>query len=219
MTTEEGPRLRVNHGGNYRVDGNVPLKDHKGNAIETDASYWLCRCGGSATKPFCDGTHKTNNFNGQEFASKQPIAERRAAFAGAGVTIYDDRPVCSHAGFCTDHLKEVFKLKQEPWIDPRGSSKQAIIDQVRRCPSGALSYGTDSGEPVEEAQEPGITVSEDGPYWVRGVPVRSGDGDTYEPRERQTLCRCGGSRNKPFCDGTHWYIGFTHAVGRGESGA
>ena len=195
------------------MDGSVPLEDHKGNLLSTDGSYWLCRCGASANKPFCDGTQRNNNFNGQEFASKGPVSERREAFAGDGVTVYDDRLVRAHASFCSDNLKEVFKLKQEPWIDAKGASKQAIINQVRACPSGALSYGVGSGEPEEETLGPSITVSEDGPYWVRGVEVQGGDGEAYELRERQTLCRCGGPRNKPFCDGTHWDIDFKHGVG------
>ena len=67
-----GQKISVLNGGPYRVEGGVPLLDHEGTGIEAPEAYSLCRCGGSNNKPFCDGTHKSNNFNGQEFASKAP---------------------------------------------------------------------------------------------------------------------------------------------------
>ncbi len=207
-------RIRVLDGGPYRVEGGVPVLDHEGAGIEAPPAYSLCRCGGSSRKPFCDGTHKSNNFNGREFASKDTAADRAQKYAGEGVTIHDDRSRCAHAGVCTDKLREVFKLGVEPWIDPNGAEADEIIRVVSLCPSGALSYSMPgSAEAVEHPEEPGITVEKDGPYHVRGLQVVAGDGEAYDPRERQALCRCGGSRNKPFCDGTHWYMGFKHQMG------
>jgi uncharacterized Fe-S cluster protein YjdI len=97
----------------------------------------LCRCGGSANKPFCDGTHARISFS----SHKRPdcVPDRRDHYVGAGVTIHDNRGICQHAGFCTDNLSKVFRLHQEPWIEPDGATVEAIIDQVRQCPSGALS--------------------------------------------------------------------------------
>ena len=211
-------RIRVLDGGPYRVEGGVPVLDHEGAGIEAPEAYSLCRCGGSKNKPFCDGTHKSNNFNGQEFASKDTAADRVEKYVGESVTIHDDRSRCSHAGVCTDNLRTVFKLGVEPWIDPIGASADEIIRVVSACPSGALSYSlADSPEPVESPAGPGITVARDGPYAVRGVTVVAGDGEAYDARERQALCRCGGSRNKPFCDGSHWYMGFKHEMGEESS--
>ncbi len=197
-------RIRVLDGGPYRVEEGVPILDHDGAAIEAPPAYSLCRCGGSARKPFCDGTHKSNNFNGQEFATKDTAAARRDTYVGDGVTIYDDRSRCANAARCTDNLAAVFKQGTEPWIDARGTSAADIIGVIRTCPSGALSFTprTD-GEPEEEQQGPNVMVPPDAPYVTRGVQVIAGDGAPYDQRERQTLCRCGGSRNKPFCDGTH----------------
>ncbi len=207
-------KIRVLTGGPYRVEGGVPIFDHAGVGIEAPPAYSLCRCGGSENKPFCDGTHKSNNFNGQEFASKDTAADRVESLEGEGITIHDDRSRCAHAGVCTNNLSQVFKLGVEPWIDPKGAQAEEIIRVVSACPSGALSYSmAGSSEPIEHSEGPGITVAKDAPYSVRGVQVVAGDGEAYDDRERQTLCRCGGSRNKPFCDGSHWYMGFKHEMG------
>ena len=215
MTDETNEqRIRVLNGGPYRVEGGVPLLDHEGAEVEAQPAYSLCRCGGSNNKPFCDGTHKSNNFNGQEFASKDTSADRAERCVGENLTIHDDRSRCAHAGFCTDNLSAVFKLGVEPWIDPNGADVDDIIRVVSSCPSGALSYSlADASEPVESPEGPSITVAKDAPYAVRGVRVIAGDDEAYDSRERQTLCRCGGSRNKPFCDGSHWYMGFKHQMG------
>ncbi len=213
MPDSTQPKITVTDGGPYMVEDGIPIYDHDGNPIEATGVYWMCRCGGSQNKPFCDGTHNKNNFNGQEFASKDTAAERRETFVGDGVTIYDDRSRCAHAGFCTDNLASVFKMGTEPWVDAKGASAEEIINTIRKCPSGALSYTqTKGGEPEEDQQGAKVTVAVDAPYHARGVQVIAGDGEAYDTRERQTLCRCGGSRNKPFCDGTHWYIGFKHQM-------
>ena len=192
----------------------MPILDHEGAGIEAPPAYPLCRCGGSSRKPFCDGTHKSTNFNGQEFASKDASADRAENYVGEGVTIHDDRSLCSHAGVCTDNLSTVFNRGVEPWIDPKGANADDIIRVVSACPSGALSYSmAGSSEPVETTEGPSITVAKDAPFAVRGVQVIAGDEEAYDSLERQALCRCGGSRNKPFCDGSHWYMGFKHQMG------
>ncbi len=213
MADTKPKKITVTNGGPYMVEDGIPIYDHEGNPIAATGVYYMCRCGGSSNKPFCDGTHNKNNFNGQEFASKDTAAERRETYVGDGVTIYDDRSRCAHAGNCTDNLASVFKLGIEPWIDAKGASVADIIKVIKTCPSGALSYSTnENGETEEDEQRPKVTVAVDAPYHTRGVEVISGDGEAYDVRERQTLCRCGGSRNKPFCDGTHWYIGFKHQM-------
>ena len=120
------PRVRVTENGPYRVDGGVPVRDADGNAVEAPGTYFLCRCGQSSNKPFCDGTHKKVGFDGEETADHGAISEREDTYRGAGITIHDDRSVCSHAGHCTDNLAIVFKLRSEPWIDPEGAAEEAI---------------------------------------------------------------------------------------------
>lgn len=141
---------------------------------------------------------------------RRPARRLRAT----GVTIYDDRKRCAHAGLCTDGLPEVFKLGQEPWIEPKGAAGAAVAEVVPRCPSGALAYALPADTDLqEEAAEPGVSAVPNGPYRVAGaVPVIAADGIPYEVRARQTLCRCGQSKNKPFCDGSHWHAGFRDPV-------
>lgn len=131
------------------------------------------------------------------------------AYAGAKITIYDNRSLCAHAGACTDGLPGVFRMKQEPWIDPDAATVEAIIETIKRCPSGALGYTID-GEPVPAHPQPtGIFIAPDGPYVVTGevdlIDTQFGDGANPQ---QYTLCRCGASKNKPFCDGSHWSIEF-----------
>jgi CDGSH-type Zn-finger protein len=202
--------ITVTEDGPYMVEGRVEITNAEGEVVSTEGKVFLCRCGGSQSKPFCDGTHNKNDFSGAEVADRGPIAKRRQAYEGDGITLYDDRSVCSHAGECTDSLPSVWKLKEEPWIDAKAASAEQIAEVVSKCPSGALSYARgDNAQPVEEPMQPAIRASTNGPYHVRGgIQVASPDGAGYEPRNRQTLCRCGGSKNKPFCDGTHWYERF-----------
>src|SRR6185295_13394240 len=109
-----------------------------GAACSTVRGVALCRCGGSANKPFCDGTHATNGFSDRN--SADPAANRRIAYEGKAIMIFDNRSICAHAGFCTERLKSVFRMNAEPWIDPDAASVDEIIATVRKCPSGALSY-------------------------------------------------------------------------------
>ena len=183
------------------------LRREDGSACETMRGVALCRCGGSKRKPFYDGTHSTNGFSDRNTADRS--RDRRDAYAGKRITILDNRSICSHAGHCTDRLKNVFRMNAEPWIDPDAAAVDEIIATIRKCPSGALSYAVDGVEAQPPARQPMVTVTDDGPYAVTGgieLPdVRFGEGASLE---HYTLCRCGGSANKPFCDGTHWHIGF-----------
>ena len=206
-----GARITPTSNGPYQVDGWVRVRRADGTpAGETEEQVWLCRCGGSSNKPYCDGTHLTKPFVGTEVADRGTTEARRDTYPGDGIAIYDDRSICANIGHCTDNLASVFKLGVEPWIDATGEQAEAIARQVALCPSGALSYAlAGPSAPVEAEREPGITASKDGPYLVVGrIPVVSEDGTPYEVRARFALCRCGGSRNKPFCDGTHWHNGF-----------
>ena len=201
------PSIECKPNGPYLVRNLEDLRNSRGEAIGAKPVMALCRCGGSANKPFCDGSHQTNGFSGVRLADGR--GDRRERYAGTRIAIHDNRSICAHAGRCTDGLASVFKYKSEPWIDPAGADVEAIIGAIGRCPSGALSYTLDGVEGRDQPEAPSITVARDGPYEVAGevgLPEQSwaqGASPT-----RFTLCRCGGSKNKPFCDGTHWRIGF-----------
>jgi hypothetical protein len=102
----------------------------------------------------------------------------------------------------------VFKYGSEPWIDPDAGLAQQIVELVRRCPSGALTYSIEGTQPKPEQWPASIEVTKDGPYAVLGVELPGIAFAQGAPRERYTLCRCGASKNKPFCDGSHHEAGF-----------
>ena len=183
------------------------LRRANGEACATVRGVALCRCGGSKNKPFCDGTHSVIGFKDTNTAD--PAKNERKAYMGRRITIYDNRALCAHVGYCTDELKSVFRHHDTPWIDPDGAEVARIIAQIERCPSGALSYAIDGVEAKPKERPATVTVTDDGPYAVTGgielVGVKMGEGASAE---HYTLCRCGASKNKPFCDGTHWYAGF-----------
>jgi CDGSH-type Zn-finger protein len=183
------------------------LQRQSGAQCSTARGVALCRCGGSKNKPFCDGTHSSNGFTSANTADA--TKNRREVFAGKGITIFDNRAICAHAGVCTDNLKTVFLYGKEPWIDPDGANVQEVIDTIRKCPSGALSYDINGVQPAPPRREPMVTVTDNGPYAITGgvelMNVEFGDGAS---KEHYTLCRCGASKNKPFCDGSHWAVNF-----------
>jgi CDGSH-type Zn-finger protein len=177
-----------------------PLTWRKDVTLETDTTYRLCRCGQSAHKPFCDGSHAREGFDGTEHAPTEPSSARRVVSHGAHITVSDDRPLCTHAGFCGNRVEKVWDML--PRTDDSRVRFQ-VMQMVERCPSGRLSYELEDG-PVEPDLPVGIAVTKDGPYWVTGhVPITRADGQPFEPRNRVELCRCGQSASKPLCDGSH----------------
>ena len=165
------------------------------------------RCGSSSNKPFCDSTHLSIGFNGDKDPSRVP--DKLDTYKGKDITIHDNRGVCSHAGFCTDNSPKVFRMKQEPWIDPDAEDADKTANTICMCPSGALSYTRDGVLHKDQDREPSVTVSKDGPYRVvGGVRFEVSNGNDPESKEHYTLCRCGASKNKPFCSGAHWHIKF-----------
>jgi CDGSH-type Zn-finger protein len=183
------------------------LRRSSGQAFPAARGVALCRCGGSKNKPFCDGTHAKIGFSDRKISDGSN--DRRETYAGKGITIFDNRGICAHAGYCTDNLKAVFRMREEPWIDPDGASVREIVETIRKCPSGALSYAIDGAEAAPPSRPPMITVADHGPYAVTGGVELVGVQFGKDPStEHYTLCRCGVSKNKPFCDGSHWDANF-----------
>jgi CDGSH-type Zn-finger protein len=190
------------------------LHNFKGESLSTTVGTALCRCGASKNKPFCDGTHNVIGFSSanktleNDDIKKIVIKDKRRDYPGKEITVHDNRKICSHAAECVNNLSSVFKLGSRPWINPDASKMNDIIDVVRRCPSGALSYSIDGVEyrDPEEQRNPTVTVLKNGPYHITGgieligENIQFGEGAS---KEHYTLCRCGASENKPFCDGAH----------------
>ncbi len=215
VEAEQQCAIRCIPNGPYVVTNLARLRNSKGESLPVRPQMALCRCGGSANKPFCDGTHARNGFT----SAKQPdrVPDRCDTYIGSQVTVLDNRGICAHSGFCSDNLAAVFRLNQDPWIDPNGATMEEVITAVKACPSGALSYAIDGIEgraEVDQVREATITVSKDGPYRITGsIPLQDEQGaETSRAQcsslEHYSLCRCGQSKNKPFCSGMHWYCNF-----------
>ncbi len=207
MASEQSPSIQCAKNGPYLVKNLQRFTNSYDEEIQAKGTMALCRCGASKNKPFCDGSHDRIGFSDQKRDKRVP--DKRDVYAGKNITIYDNRGICSHAGFCTSGCPAVWRMNTEPWIDPEGAEVDTVVETIRKCPSGALSYAIDGVEHRDREREPEVHISKDGPYYVRGgVALQDAEWGEGASTEHYTLCRCGGSKNKPFCDGTHWYIDF-----------
>jgi CDGSH-type Zn-finger protein len=183
------------------------LADARRKAIPNQPYVALCRCGGSKSKPFCDGSHLANGFRSDKAPDRTP--DRREDYRAGDLTIHDNRGLCAHAGHCTARLAAVFREDDEPWIDPAGAKAKAVVDTIKRCPSGALSWSVKGVEARDAKRPPRVVVSKDGPYCIEGgIELLGAEFGAGASREHYCLCRCGASKNKPFCDGSHWDVKF-----------
>jgi CDGSH-type Zn-finger protein/truncated hemoglobin YjbI/ferredoxin len=217
IQSELSPTVQTQTDGPYLVTNVATITDWLGQELPAAPQVALCRCGQSAAKPFCDGSHAETGFH----AAKDParVPDRRDTYVGQQVTVFDNRGLCQHSGLCTDRLPTVFRAAEEPFVAPSGGRMDEIIRAVRDCPSGALSLAIDGVEMRGEVDRhdtrpPAIEITRDGPYRLRGA-IRLLDGDGRDEARNEggslehcALCRCGHSQNKPFCSGMHWYVDF-----------
>ena len=219
-------RVTVTANGPYVVTGDVPLATQtivadaeggseawrEGAALRHRDTYQLCRCGASGSKPFCDGSHTRVGFDGTETASRDSFLAQAAVLDGPELQLLDAEGLCAYGRFCDPNGQVWSQVAQTD--DPRVQAM--FIRQVNDCPAGRLvAWDKTSARPIEQPLPVSIGLVEDpaqqcsGPLWLRGgIQVVSADGFEYEVRNRITLCRCGASNNKPFCDGSHAAIKF-----------
>ena len=213
--------IQVVHNGPYVLTNLHHLTNGLGDPVTTRPQMALCRCGQSATKPWCDGSHALADFDDSKDPNRVP--DRRDTYAGVSITVFDNRGICQHSGYCTDRLPAAFRVDKEPFVAPSGARIDEIIRAVRDCPSGALSFAIEDHEERDQVdwhnrRNPGVTVTKDGPYRVTGsIPLVEPSGDPLARNEgvsteHYALCRCGHSQNKPFCSGMHWYVQFRDPV-------
>ena len=197
---EDGPLL---------VSDPPSMRDANGAALETGPMAALCRCGKSKNKPFCDGAHAAAGFSSAPDHSKirnEPI-EYAGTVDGNAVTVSYTPVLCSHAAECQRLASAVFNPSEKPWVKPENGTVTEILDAMAACPSGALRVSIGQHAPQHlTTGEAEITVEKDGPYHVKNVPLDASFNGKGASRAKYVLCRCGQSKNKPFCDGTHYDV-------------
>jgi CDGSH-type Zn-finger protein len=218
---DDSMKVTVTKNGPYIVTGIVPLfqeeicNDNEGychtwrktKTFPMQEQYALCRCGRSKNTPFCDGTHAKVIFNGTEAAGSEPYLRHPRIIRGPELELADFENLCVHARFCM-RPSGVWNLTENSDIP---DARNMAIEEACNCPSGRLVLKDQkTGKTIEPELQKSIVVieyparGEHGPYWIRGgIPVVSANGKPYTVRNRMTLCRCGKSGNKPFCDGSH----------------
>lgn len=211
-------KIKIQKNGPYIVSGNVKLDEQiivpkgkgyefvAGRTLPQSEQYELCRCGKSKNAPFCDKYHEKIGFDGTETASRARYEDRAELIEGPGLTIMDDHR-CAMARFChreDGHAWWLTKNSEDP------KNKEEAITASVECPAGRLVALDEAGKAIEPEYEPTISILQDpekgvsGGLFVKGnIPIEASDGHNYEIRNRVVLCRCGQSKNKPFCDISH----------------
>ncbi|MGI5964266.1 MAG: CDGSH iron-sulfur domain-containing protein [Candidatus Methanomethylophilaceae archaeon] len=211
--------IKITKSGPYIVSGGIPIKVQKivpkgegyvwedVETLETKETYSLCRCGHSKNTPFCDGSHSKLRFGGKEKADTAPYEERADVLKGETLDLKDDGR-CALARFCHTDRGKVWGLVR---TSGNPEDRAMAIRAACECPAGRLTAYDKDGKVHEDELEKEIVVIQDpekdcsGGYYVKGgIPLISGEEDReYETRNRYVLCRCGHSRNIPFCDARH----------------
>ncbi len=141
-------------------------------------------------------------------------------YEGKEATVTWDKRLCLHVGECGRADNALFTAKRDPWCAPDEATIAEVEDVCQRCPTGALAYTRADGEGERAADVNRIIVSNNGPLYVTGeLDIEGAAEDMPGVRFRAALCRCGASKNKPFCDNSHEKSGFVDrgAVGQSRS--
>lgn len=225
-------KIKILPGGPYEVTPDVPLQNA---IIEVDAEgasvgwaagkayekkqepYHLCRCGHSKNKPYCDGSHVAAGFEGTEHNDKAPYLEGCKVYKGETVDLYDNESLCASMRMC-DRGVGVWEAAIESG-DP--DNRALAVEESCACAAGRLTVRDKEGNFIEPDLAPEVSPVQDtaagrrGPLAVKGgVQLEGADGELYETRNRMTLCRCGQSKNMPYCDISHMRC--DHMVGFDE---
>ncbi|WP_104385843.1 CDGSH iron-sulfur domain-containing protein [Sphingobacterium sp. HMA12] len=199
--------------------GGVSRSYENGESFKLDPETYLCRCGLSKNKPYCDNSHMQARSSGVDLTDRATLhdsLQTAEIIEGPVFSLSDDEKLCAFARFC-DQGRRI-------WNDINYSDEQSLtgaVNMAHSCPSGRLLVWNQNNTPVEENTGAEIGLIEDvlnqcsGPIALwGGIPVKSSNGKYYEVRNRQTLCRCGQSANKPFCDGTHASMEFQDGLSK-----
>lgn len=211
-------KIKIVKSGPYIVTGSIPLKEKiitpegkgykltEGRELPQAETYSLCRCGHSKNAPFCDGAHSCVGFKGTETASRKKFSERAKLLKGHSMDLLDDGR-CASVRFCYTNKGDAWTLVKSSETE---EDQSLAVKAAGDCLAGRLVAVSKSGQELEPELASEIIILQDpekgvsaGIFVSGGIPIESEDGYTYEIRNRVALCRCGTSRNKPFCDGFH----------------
>ena len=187
----------------YMVMDIKEIENSDGKTIPLEPVTQLCRCGESQSKPFCDGTHAIESIAGEKHPDRDQYKWKD--YRGKYITVHYNLGICCHDGSCIKMLPSVFNTNYRPWIFPDNSDTEAVINTIRHCPSGALSYTINGQKHIDYyTGEPKIQLIKKGPLqFYGGIILKDEQGTKPETYDHYALCRCGFSKNKPFCDGRH----------------
>ena len=137
--------------------------------------------------------------------------EKVLKYSNDDITVVWKPQACIHSKLCWKQLGDVFKPAERPWVNIKGAESQRIMEQVERCPSGALTYykNNEAQENDSVQTESIVEVAPNGPLLVYGnITVKHSNGEEIKKNKVTAFCRCGQSANKPYCDGMHTKTGF-----------
>lgn len=170
--------------------------------ITIKTSVFFCRCGQSKKQPYCDGTHKRIGFNDKKEISNDTLQH----YEGKDISITFNRSICSGAAQCVEKYSHIYSSEgSTDWIFPDKGNSEEIKQSIINCPSGALSFQINqkqsSGETYEKSR---IDIVKKGPLHIKGdITLEGISFSTNANKQKYSLCRCGASQNKPFCDYSH----------------
>lgn len=188
----------------------IPTGYREGESFSSKEPCALCRCGASKKHPYCTGEHTKHSWDSKEKAKHESLLKDVVVSDGPLLTLADNERYCSFAHFC-DANGGIWNIVECASTD---SEVELAKEIVAHCPSGRLVLWDKRAKKIFEPDFApqvglleGVGVKIKGPIWLRGgIQVIGANGDSYEIRNRVTLCRCGESENKPFCDGSHTYL-------------
>ncbi|MDR2912316.1 MAG: CDGSH iron-sulfur domain-containing protein [Alistipes sp.] len=236
---QAAPKFRIDiaDGGPLMVHGQPPLVQKFIVPNDKGEMWWLqdgltfkmatdpvalCRCGESKNKPYCDGAHATAQWDSRLTAPETGVLEGAQEYEGPTLTLTDGERYCAFARFCDAGLR----VWNEVGESDSPEHRDMTIREANHCIAGRLSaWDNASGEPHEPELEPELGLVEDpkihasaGLFVSGGIPISRPDGFTYVVRNRASLCRCGQSSNKPWCDGTHASFHWQDGLGGAPTG-
>lgn len=193
---ENGP-IKVSNKADETLEKIVSFEQ---NDLDIKSDVYLCRCGRTKNQPFCDGSHVKAKF----VSNKEIEEETIQVYEGKEIDIHFNRSICCGAAKCVREFSNIYKSASKDWISPDKGTIEEVKNSIKACPSGALSYRLKDESQKETYEKPKIDIIKKGPILIKGkIDMQISSWSTDANKEKYALCRCGASKNKPFCDYSH----------------